>query len=282
MNEFKIKNGLILESGSLSNTSQQFVLTYNTSSGQVFYITGSSIGGGGSGAGFPYIGDAVITGSLTVSGSGVTITGSLNSPNITGSLLGTASWAQSASNAINSQTASFLPTGTYNITASWAETSSQALTASYVTGYSKIIYSGSLPATTGQIIDTGGGLFKYRLSGSLGTLSSGDYEVYILAIQSGAGSAVDAWITTNPSVATGSSNNFLTDNGKIPGAAGRSIATTPVRVLINVAFRVNSPTQYFLYYQTISSTASPSIFSFSTTINTLTGDSFYILKKSDL
>ena len=37
---------------------------------------------------------------------------------------GTASWAQTASNAINSQTASFLPIGTYNITASRAQTAS--------------------------------------------------------------------------------------------------------------------------------------------------------------
>jgi len=44
---------------------------------------------------------------------------------ITGSLFGTSSWAQSASIAINAQTASFLPAGTYSIT------SSQALTASY-------------------------------------------------------------------------------------------------------------------------------------------------------
>lgn len=52
-NEFKIKNGLILESGSLSNTSQQFVLTYNTSSGLVFYATASGVGGGGGGPGTP-------------------------------------------------------------------------------------------------------------------------------------------------------------------------------------------------------------------------------------
>lgn len=46
-NEFKVKNGLILESGSLSDTPQQFILTYNTSSGQVFYASGSGGGGGG-------------------------------------------------------------------------------------------------------------------------------------------------------------------------------------------------------------------------------------------
>jgi hypothetical protein len=41
----------------------------------------------------------------------------------------TASWAQSASNAVNAQTASFLPVGTYNITASWAQSASNAISA---------------------------------------------------------------------------------------------------------------------------------------------------------
>ena len=50
---------------------------------------------------------------------------------ITGSLYGTASWATSASIAINAQTASFLPTGTYNITSSWAVSASQAVSASW-------------------------------------------------------------------------------------------------------------------------------------------------------
>jgi hypothetical protein len=44
-----------------------------------------------------------------------------------GILIGTASWAQSASNAINAQTASFLPVATYNITASWAQSASNAV-----------------------------------------------------------------------------------------------------------------------------------------------------------
>ena len=72
--------------------------------GELFVTSSSAIGGGGSGAGFPYTGNAVITGSLLVSGSGVTVTGSLNANSITGSLHGTASWA---SNTITAQTASF-------------------------------------------------------------------------------------------------------------------------------------------------------------------------------
>jgi hypothetical protein len=62
------------------NTSQSFVLMYDTGSGQLYYTSSKAIGGSGTGVGFPYSGSAVITGSLLVSGSG-----------ITGSLLGTAS-----------------------------------------------------------------------------------------------------------------------------------------------------------------------------------------------
>jgi hypothetical protein len=50
--------------------------------------------------------------------------------NVSSSYALSSSYAQSASNAINSQTASFLPTATYLITSSWANNS---LTASYVT-----------------------------------------------------------------------------------------------------------------------------------------------------
>ena len=53
----------------------------------------------------------------------------VSASSFTGSLFGTASWAQSASNAINAQTASFLPVATYNITASWAQSASNAVNA---------------------------------------------------------------------------------------------------------------------------------------------------------
>jgi hypothetical protein len=60
--------------------------------------------------------NTVITGSLTVTNG------------ITGSLFGTASWAQ------NAITASFLPIGTYNITSSWAVSASNSISASYIDG----------------------------------------------------------------------------------------------------------------------------------------------------
>jgi len=90
-------------------------------------------------------GGSTDTGSLVTTSSFNAFTSSINqftssyntgsfSGSFTGSFSGTASWASSASNAVNSQTASFLPVDTYQITASWAQSSSQALTASFVSG----------------------------------------------------------------------------------------------------------------------------------------------------
>jgi hypothetical protein len=84
-----------------------------SATGQLYYTASSAIGGGGgpvSTVGFITTGSTgtsqSITGSLTVSGS-LTVTGSLNAPNITGSLLGTSSWAFSASQAIVAVTSSY-------------------------------------------------------------------------------------------------------------------------------------------------------------------------------
>jgi hypothetical protein len=51
---------------------------------------------------------------------------------ITGSLFGTSSWANNVRSASFASTSSFLNPGTYLITASWAQSASQAITASYV------------------------------------------------------------------------------------------------------------------------------------------------------
>jgi len=86
----------------IPTSSELNVLVYNSSSGQVYYTASNAIGGGGSA--FPFNGNAVITGSLLVSGSNSGfsgITGSFTG-SLTGSLFGTASWAQSASQAITS------------------------------------------------------------------------------------------------------------------------------------------------------------------------------------
>jgi len=87
------------------------------------------------------IGTINLTGPVTVNSSygltANTVTASIISASngITGSLFGTSSWAQSASNALRSisasraDTASFLPVGTYQITSSWAQSASNAINA---------------------------------------------------------------------------------------------------------------------------------------------------------
>ena len=100
---------------------------------------------------------------LTFNGSLLSVIGSISaSSGITGSLFGTSSWAQSASNALRSisasraDTASFLPVGTYNITASWAESASNAinaLTASFIapTGTNAFVQGGNSFGTTATL-----------------------------------------------------------------------------------------------------------------------------------
>ena len=117
-------------------------------------------GGGPSTPAFPYNGTstpAVISGSLIVSGSGIIITGSLNAPDITGSLQGTSSWAN------NVLTASYVTGSIYNST-NPALSASYALTASYAlnggSGGSTFPYNGTVtPAIiSGSLIVSGSGI----------------------------------------------------------------------------------------------------------------------------
>ena len=108
-------------------------------------ITGSGGSGGGSVAGFPFSGSAVITGSLLVTNY---ISGSF-----TGSLLGTASYsnntlsssyALTASNANNTVSSSYTLSSSYAVTASDANnalSSSYALTSSYSFNSNSASYS---------------------------------------------------------------------------------------------------------------------------------------------
>ena len=73
---FAVSGSVFLPSLVTSSTTVSNVVMFGAN-GQLFTTSSTAIGGGG-GAGFPFAGDAVITGSLLVSGSGVTITGSLN------------------------------------------------------------------------------------------------------------------------------------------------------------------------------------------------------------
>ena len=93
-----------------SSTAVTNVVMYGAN-GQLFVTASSAIGGGSvSTVGLITTGSGgasqSITGSLTISGS-LNVTGSLNAANITGSLLGTSSWAFSASQAIVAVTSSY-------------------------------------------------------------------------------------------------------------------------------------------------------------------------------
>jgi hypothetical protein len=98
-----------------------------------------------------------ITGSLSVSGI-LSVTDS-----ITGSLFGTSSWAVSSSQAISSSvalTASFLPVGTYNITSSWAQSASNAVnsqTASFLPAGTYDITSSYAVTASYALTSAGGG-----------------------------------------------------------------------------------------------------------------------------
>jgi len=99
------------------------------------------------------------------------IKGGLVADNITGSLLGTASFAQSsvtASHALIANTASFVATASFATTASYAATASFTATASYVNNLNQnLTITGSL-TTTGDVIVQGDIIAKnYIISSSV-------------------------------------------------------------------------------------------------------------------
>jgi hypothetical protein len=134
-------------------TAQNFVVTFNNTTGQLYITASSAFGGGGGGGSTPggpynsiqynnagvldgssifnFNGTTVqLTGSLLVSGS-TTFTGSVSSLNgFSGSLFGTASWASNSINAITASYVSLAQTASYvlnAVSASFATTSSFAL-----------------------------------------------------------------------------------------------------------------------------------------------------------
>ena len=147
--QFDYKTGVVqyLSTGLAPSTSDVLYLSGYVYEGKTLADETLGGGGDGTGAGFPFSGSAVITGSLLISGSGndrtLEIDGSISaSAGITGSLFGTATTAsyvetaQTASFVTTAQTASFVETAqtasfvTTAQTASFVET---AQTASFVT-----------------------------------------------------------------------------------------------------------------------------------------------------
>ena len=197
----------------LTSTAQTNVLTYNSSTGQLFYTASSAIGG----TSFPYTGNAVITGSLLISGSGLTITGSLKvSGSITGSLFGTASYATTASYVSGSIFTSTNP----------ALSASYALTASYVlnSNPSSLIYSGSVTAsvnvgTTSFQLISGSSTFMY-------VSSSGNVGIGTTTPQ--AKLDVTGWINASSGIVvagSGFTNGIPASGGKISLISNAGLST---------------------------------------------------------
>lgn len=130
-------------------------VTYESAS--VIYSTGSNQFGDAANDTQTLYGSVVIpTGSLTVTGS-TNITGSLNvTSGITGSLLGTSSWAVSASNSINARTSSNIFPAITNNTSSYVLTATGNGT---INGNSNLTFDGSdltLGSSTGIVLPSNG------------------------------------------------------------------------------------------------------------------------------
>jgi len=176
-------------------------------------------GGGGSGAGFPFTGDAVISGSLLVSGSGLTITGSsafdgaINATSVTssfkGNLDGTATTATSALTASRVLGTNVIGSVTSALTASRVLGSdvvgsvTSALTASRVLG-SDVVGSvaNATNAASAAALDTNATGTNLTLSGNLSVAGTASFtnatnlaikDKYIL-LSSGSTSAGDGGI----------------------------------------------------------------------------------------
>ena len=187
-NELIIKNGLIVDSGGVqvtgSTTSTQGFI--KPGAGSQYLLADGTTTNGTVAPPFPYTGSAIISGSLT-------ITGSLDvTQGITGSLLGTSSYATNALTAsyvlqavsssfsTNSISASYALSSSFSTTSSFAISSSNALTASYILPLNQnVLISGSLkldptqdPDPTGLDLDSTT-LFQSSSNTALG------YDLYV-------------------------------------------------------------------------------------------------------
>jgi len=176
-------------------------------------ITGSGGSGGGSGAGFPFSGSAVITGSLLVTNY---ISGSF-----TGSLLGTSSYALTASNANNTVSSSYSLTSSYTFTAlssSYTLSSSYALTSSYSFNSNSASYANESNNSNNSI---------YAITASYALTTSGS--------GGGGGGSGAGFPFSGSAVITGSLNvsQTITLNNTVISASGNTlyINGSPISIL---------------------------------------------------
>ena len=150
--QFDYKTGVIQYVGTsvAPLVSEQIYISGYVYEGQTLDSFIASGSGGGSGAGFPFEGDAVITGSLLVSGSGLTVSGSsdfsgsINAISITGSLTGSLEGIAA--------TASFVEASNISGTvasASNADTASYIEASNIVQPFTSITSSGTISGSDG-------------------------------------------------------------------------------------------------------------------------------------
>ena len=181
---------------------------------QTFTLITGSGGGGGSGAGFPFSGSAVITGSLLVTNY---ISGSF-----TGSLLGTSSYALTASNANNTVSSSYALTSSYTFTASNANnalsssytlSSSYALTSSYSFNSNSASYANESNNSNNSIYAITAS-YALTTSGSGGGGSGAGFPFSGSAVITGSLS-VSQTITLNNTVISASGNTLYINGSPI-------------------------------------------------------------------
>ena len=189
-------------------------------------ITGSGGSGGGSGAGFPFSGSAVITGSLLVTNY---ISGSF-----TGSLLGTSSYALTASNANNTVSSSYSLTSSYTFTALTSSYAFTALSSSYAFTASNAnnALSSSYALTSSYSFNSNSASYANNSNNSIYAITAS----YALTTSgSGGGGSGAGFPFSGSAVITGSLNvsQTITLNNTIISASGNTlyINGSPISIL---------------------------------------------------
>jgi hypothetical protein len=189
-------------------------------------ISGSGGSGGGSGAGFPFSGSAVITGSLLVTNY---ISGSF-----TGSLLGTSSYALTASNANNTVSSSYSLTSSYTFT---ALSSSYAFTASNANNALSSSYtlSSSYALTSSYSFNSNSASYANESNNSNNSIYAITASYALTTSGSGGGGSGAGFPFSGSAVITGSLNvsQTITLNNTVISASGNTLYLNgnPISVL---------------------------------------------------